>query len=751
MKNIVIYWLLVCLFACRKNKEQVSPDGSVPYSQIKQRSNLNPDTPLGQYFRDPATDKDVFVLGLKNNDGYLKTIQHVLVSDPKTKDWLLYELNDNYLPKWVRLSKNYTLLFSDYNLVSQTFTVTVYQTDTQSQVQVVKNLKISENALKWAEAARKNLNQDLRNARVARECDESKYRAAAAAYFAFNAAGCALGIAEFGTGLGTLQAILSAYNTYQNCISALQVLANIAQSKPAVECPSATDLANSGAGCLEGELTAFAGQPYNFIQSCASGFLATAAAQANCDCDKQQPKPPARSTGDPHIRTLDELDYSFQGHGEFVVLKATSNDLEIQARQEDYNNTGMATVNTAVVVRMGNDVVQVNANPARLYINRSPITTSFTEQKLANGTLLTKDPDKYTLTNSQGDKVVIGSRGGYYLLDYLVTLSSVRAGKVTGLLGNFDGNPDNDLTLSSGATVEVTFANLHGTFAESWRVKSGQSLFVYEAGKNSDSYTLRTFPAKRPAFDEARLEWAKNVCQQAGVSDPDYLQDCVFDVAVTGDEALAQSSLWMQQADGISPAVPLASNSDLKLFQNVRLEISPSQTNLDQANLIDFDEGKVYKLREGAANAAKIDAIATEYCAHKLSTPFTFKTCDISCGTFPTWDIIQKNWPKFQKGQLIYLNSTNNEAAEVAVNVWNSLRSKKDISLVIKKMLNPNEIFNAVSVRESSLQCKPTAFQNAFLYGFMTEQGKIGVFRITKSGQETTGLYWYILDILIEK
>lgn len=751
MKKLFSYLLLLLIVACNKQKDGVNPDGSIAFSQIKQRAFRNAETSLGQYFRDPNIDKDVFAFGLKNSEGYLKTIDHVMVVDSKTQDWILYGLNDDYLPKWMRLSKNYTLLFSDYNLSNKTFTITTYQTDTQTQISVLKNQKLRDNALKWAEAARSNLKQDLRNARVAKECDDTKYAAAAAAYFAFNAAGCAFGIAEFGTGAGIPVAILSAYNTYQNCISALQVLANFAQSKPVVECPGASDLASGGLGCLEGELTAFAGQPYNFIQSCASGFLASAAAQANCDCDKQQPKPPARSTGDPHIRTLDELDYDFQAHGEFVILKSTTNDLEIQARQEDYNNTGIATVNTAVVVKMGTDLVQINANPSRLYINRSVVTTPFAERTLSNGTMLRKYGEEYTLTSVQGDKVTIRSLGDYYLLDYLVVLSATRAGKVSGILGNFDGDPDNDLTTSTGNIIEPIIANIHGTFAESWRVKANQSLFVYDAGKSTDSYTDRNFPRTKPNISESRLEWAQNVCQQAGVRDKDYLQDCVFDVAITGDEQLAASSLWMQQADGIAPAVPLANNSDLKLFQNVRFEVAPSQTNLEQLNLIDFDEGKVYKLSDGATNANKIDAIATEYCAHTLATPFTFKTCDISCGTYPTWQIIQKDWVKFQKGQIVYLKAEYNEGHDVPISFWNFIRTKKDLATHLKKAFNREEPSSTVMVRESNLQCKPTLLQNAFLFGFVTEQGKSGVFRITKSGQDTTGMQWYFIDIIVEK
>ncbi len=39
---------------------------------------------------------------------------------------------------------------------------------------------------------------------------------------------------------------------------------------------------------------------------------------------------PAGGTGDPHFVTLDGLNYSFNGFGEFVLLQAEELDFEIQ-------------------------------------------------------------------------------------------------------------------------------------------------------------------------------------------------------------------------------------------------------------------------------------------------------------------------------------------------------------------------------------------------------------------------------------
>ena len=57
--------------------------------------------------------------------------------------------------------------------------------------------------------------------------------------------------------------------------------------------------------------------------------------------------------GDPHITTLDGKEYTFNGHGEYVLVKSGS--LNIQARTQPAQNTNgsrvQATVFTALAIR----------------------------------------------------------------------------------------------------------------------------------------------------------------------------------------------------------------------------------------------------------------------------------------------------------------------------------------------------------------------------------------------------------------
>ena len=72
----------------------------------------------------------------------------------------------------------------------------------------------------------------------------------------------------------------------------------------------------------------------------------------------------ATGFGDPHMITLDGVGCTFNGHGEFIVLKVKNNNFTLQGRMEplfDDNGQGSgATVYTAFVSKEdGSDTVQV--------------------------------------------------------------------------------------------------------------------------------------------------------------------------------------------------------------------------------------------------------------------------------------------------------------------------------------------------------------------------------------------------------
>ena len=72
----------------------------------------------------------------------------------------------------------------------------------------------------------------------------------------------------------------------------------------------------------------------------------------------------ATSFGDPHIVTLDGVEYTFNGFGEYHILKVADVEFELQGRMQplidENGETARATVYTAFAMRENSsDVVQV--------------------------------------------------------------------------------------------------------------------------------------------------------------------------------------------------------------------------------------------------------------------------------------------------------------------------------------------------------------------------------------------------------
>lgn len=248
------------------------------------------------------------------------------------------------------------------------------------------------------------------------------------------------------------------------------------------------------------------------------------------------------SNGDPHMCTNDGLKYDFHGVGEFVLSR--TEDFEVQARHGSVWK--YAAFNTAAAVKIkGARVAVYGGKPARLAVNGEAVELEIGEEiRLPGGAILRRDDATYRV-----------SADGYV---FEATTQAEKIGAVRvrvpegtsagGLLGNRNGNRKDDLIPLGKQPLKwpVSFEDLYGNFGDSWRVTAETSLFDYAFGESPESFADLSLPARRVTakdLNKSIRDEAEQICKEAGVKDESNLEDCIFDVALTGDRGYAEIAL----------------------------------------------------------------------------------------------------------------------------------------------------------------------------------------------------------------
>ena len=270
---------------------------------------------------------------------------------------------------------------------------------------------------------------------------------------------------------------------------------------------------------------------------------------------------PLGGNGDPHFSTLHGDSFTYNGFGEYTLLKVSSINLEVQVRLEpvsDLPTVGdKATAITAFAVKNRKQPrvqfellrslrlfeIRIDSHVLELDPFDEELSSFFNVIYTDDVSLTIRRTHTTTFLVSYSDNNVqfqVQLRPTFDFLDlFSIVPRSLLRTQTVGLLGDLES-----LKFPNGTRLSTIDSNdeLAYTYGESWRTTRNTSLFYYLPTDSHEKHQDSTY---RPLFHEelfqryqntSRFQLAQNTC---GGAQTIAQRQCVYDVLITNDSSMS--------------------------------------------------------------------------------------------------------------------------------------------------------------------------------------------------------------------
>jgi hypothetical protein len=284
----------------------------------------------------------------------------------------------------------------------------------------------------------------------------------------------------------------------------------------------------------------------------------------------------AADHGDPHLTTVNGVEYDFQAAGEFTALRNSDTGFELQTRQTPVTTsfipgtnayTGLqscVSLNTAAALRLGKRRVSFQPGAREgmeLRIDGKLVGLPKEGIDLGDGNRVEASAVSGGIdaVAADGTHVVITpnfwASEGYWYLNVDVLSTRARAGTMGYILPGqwLPLAPDGSAFGPRPLLLAARDALLNRKFADAWRVTSSTSLFDYAAGTSTATFTDRGWPPRTgtactsagipgpgPVKRPLDPKLAQEICARVSADKAAYAA-CVFDATVMADPGMGDA------------------------------------------------------------------------------------------------------------------------------------------------------------------------------------------------------------------